>query len=447
MTEVEYFDYHIQRQQAANEPPNSSNALDLPPERSKEEVFEELREQSLQEGHYYEAFSEKYQWVGEKLIKIKRDYPYLGIKTASDYFDWLVERHNRNFRSSVNEPVPTDEEFWKAAYDYDPLGPNPNSDLYRMIASGRKGPLTLGKLYGETVLRLVPAVGVLPAVPLDFEPTFGFAATDGEAIYYPDGHPTEQMLSSINPGVSNAEHPMKYEQASVNLLHRQTPSPQQAYAPPSSKSVATPKVGPQQDDLLRRCLAIGWIYMQDPDGDWTKTGHVLVIDMDDRATRHRQPWLILAPDWPTDGEEPEDGTFTFHAEEDVDRGSKWLPGQFGPRFDFLPVRLGGHRQANPSDKGPGLVRAMEWYWDPVAQQEVCYTKDRLEYMRYDRKTKRYTYPDFSKMSFAGEQGLFGELQEPPTLEVEGNRIGLRARLDETSEVDGGRAIHAKKGFL
>lgn len=121
--------------------------------------------------------------------------------------------------------------------------------------------------------------------------------------------------------------------------------------------------------------------------------------------------------------------------------------QFGPRFNFLPVRLGGHRQAKPSDKGPGLVRAMEWYWDPVAQQEVCYTKDRLEYMRYDRKTKRYTYPDFSKMSFAGEQGLFGELQEPPTLEVEGNRIGLRARLDETSEVDGGCAIHAKKGFL
>ncbi|KAI4256567.1 MAG: hypothetical protein L6R42_006142, partial [Xanthoria sp. 1 TBL-2021] len=314
MTEDEYFDYHLQRQQAVNEPPNSSNALDLPPERSKEEVFEELREVSLQEGHYYQAFSEKFLWVGEKLIKIKRDYPYLGIKTATDYFEWLVERHNRNLLSSVssvNEPIPTDEEFWKAAYDYDPLGPNPNSDLYRMIASGRKGPLTLGKLYGETVLRLVPAVGVLPAVPLDFEPTFAFAATDGEAIYYPDGHPTEQMLSSINPGVSTAEHPMTYEQASgphpptspraspsaspqssprktrsdqqlkrcstelsdseVHLLHRRTPSPQQAYAPSSSKSVVTPTIGPQQDDKLRRCLAIGWIYMQDPDGDWSKT--------------------------------------------------------------------------------------------------------------------------------------------------------------------------------
>lgn len=368
MTEDEYFDYHIQRQQAANEPPSSSNALDLPPEPSKEELFEYLRELSLKEGFYYVCYNTKFNWVGEKLRELERDHPFLQSTTAWDFFDYLVQRHARNFRSPVNEPIPTDEEFWTAAYNYDPLGSNPNSDLYRMIASGRNGPLTLGKLYGETVLRLVPAVGVLPAVPLDFEPTFGFAATDGEAIYYPDGHPTEQMLSSISSGVSTVKHPMTYEQASgphpptspraspraspqpsprktrsdqqlkrrstelsdseVNLLHRRTPSPQQAYAPSSSKSVVTPTVGPQQDDKLRRCLAIGWIYMQDPDGDWTKTGHVLVIDMDDRATRHRQPWLILAPDWPTDGEEPEDGTFTFHAEEDVDRGSKYAAGVF-----------------------------------------------------------------------------------------------------------------------
>ncbi|KAL8771059.1 MAG: hypothetical protein Q9209_003478 [Squamulea sp. 1 TL-2023] len=195
--------------------------------------------------------------------------------------------------------------------------------------------------------------------------------------------------------------------------------------------------------------------MQNPEGEWNKTGHVLVIDMDDRAVRHRQPWLILASKWPTDGEETEEGSFTLQADEEVQRGDKSVAGvfpgddnrtpiccirpkhrikddhivmkHFGANFEFVPVRLGGHRQAKESQKGPGLARPMEWYWDPNAEQEVCYTKDGLEYMRYDRRTKQYTYPDLSRMSFAGEQGLFGELKEPPTLEVTGGFIPLNER--------------------
>ena len=38
-------------------------------------------------------------------------------------------------------------------------------------------------------------------------------------------------------------------------------------------------------------------------------------------------------------------------------------------------------------------------------------------MRYDRRANEYSFPDFSKMSFAGQQGLFGELEGHAALEV------------------------------
>lgn len=198
--------------------------------------------------------------------------------------------------------------------------------------------------------------------------------------------------------------------------------------------------------------------MEKSPGNWKRTGHVMVIDMDDRDIRQRQPWLILAPEWPTDGDEMPDGTFTNRADELVDRDDKCVAGVFpgdknrtticcirpqdpamdmsgqpvlqcfGPVFNFNPVRLGGHRESRPSDHGPRLIRMLEWYWDPVTERQVCFNKDVVVYMTYDTTTKEYTYPNFSKMSFAGEQGLFGEIQEPPSLEVEGHDIALSHRV-------------------
>ncbi|KAL9023081.1 MAG: hypothetical protein Q9180_008404, partial [Flavoplaca navasiana] len=84
----------------------------------------------------------------------------------------------------------------------------------------------------------------------------------------------------------------------------------------------------------------------------------------------------------------------------------------GDNFKFVPERLGGQYRIRKSRYGPGLAKIMEWYWDPKAEQEVCYTAQGLEYMRYDRKSKVYSFPDFSRLSFAGEEGLFGELEAP-----------------------------------
>ena len=58
---------------------------------------------------------------------------------------------------------------------------------------------------------------------------------------------------------------------------------------------------------------------------------------------------------------------------------------------------------------------MHWYWDPATEKEVCFYKDvNLEYMRYDRNSKSYTYPSMGILRglVAGEAGLFGVLAAP-----------------------------------
>jgi hypothetical protein len=205
--------------------------------------------------------------------------------------------------------------------------------------------------------------------------------------------------------------------------------------------------------------------MQETSRDiWTKTGHVLVMDMDDRKLRHRQPWFVLASEWPTDGEETQDGDFTFYAQKRVLRNNRGVYGvfpgdhnrtpicaiwpygrqpkkgevilkQFGENFKFEPARFRGHRCAKASRFGPSLARVMDWYWDPETKQEVCYTEAGLEYMRYDRAPGEYSFPDFSRIEIGGEQGLFGELEDVATLELDGplERRLTGLSLHETSQ--------------
>lgn len=141
--------------------------------------------------------------------------------------------------------------------------------------------ITLGKIYGHTTLKLYPTIGALPASSLDFASPLRFAATGSAAISYPDGHPSAETT-----------------------LFEEGPNP---------KKILTIHV--DKDDKLRQFAALGWIMQEDRNvkGAWRKTGHVLVMDMDDRNIRHRQPWMVLASEWPTDGEETPKGTFTIKA--------------------------------------------------------------------------------------------------------------------------------------
>ena len=302
-------------------------------------------------------------------------------------------------------PNLTEQDFWDAVYDFDPLAPDspPVTRLQQIMYSGQLKTLTLGKIYGRTTLKLIPCEGALPTTETQgWEPGLEYADTDCGAVSYSEGHPAACK-----------------DRETADMLE--------------GRSVAVRTIGDDEDETLRRFASLGYVIQESKyvKGAWMKTGHVLVIDMGLKRVRKRHPWFVLAHEWPTDGEETEDGNFEFHAKERVlfnDSGEAGVfPGdnnrtpicridamnktsnrpvirQFGSNFNFKPYRLGGLRPAKPSPYGPALVHVMEWHWDPEAERQVCYSKDGREYMRYDPQTHRYSYPDYSRMNFGEGNG-------------------------------------------
>ncbi|KAL8770274.1 MAG: hypothetical protein Q9209_003910 [Squamulea sp. 1 TL-2023] len=365
--------------------------------RNKEEVFEEIdalaSEARLEIGD--SAVDRK--WFKARIDERRSRYPFMAYVDFGHYLEWGMAKIVREVQAAEAVPKPTNADFWKAAYDYDPLGPNPPGDgsaLQKILTSGRMERIPIGRIYGRTLLKLLPVIGALPAPDNpDFEAPFDYAATDSVAISYQDGHLSEEELAS---------------------QRTELPSGAMTHTPATIKA--------KSDDILRRFAALGWVLQEAPNGEWNKTGHVLVIDMDDRDVRHRHPWLILASEWPTDGAETSEGGFTIYAEDEVDRDESAVLGVFpgdndrttifrikpragetnvpvierlGDAFDFVPDHPGGQsRTTIQSGNGPALADVMEWYWDPITEQEVCYTKHGFEYMRYDRKAKEYSYSDF-----------------------------------------------------
>ena len=274
-----------------------------------------------------------------------------------------------------------------------------------------KPPIPLGTLKGGAVLSLQAAFNTLPEIDHDFTPPCPYAPTDSVAIKYPDGHPSAETS------------PLSFSSLSLKT------------APPKTLAI---KVG--EDDKLRRVCALGWVARKDGN-QWRRTGHVLVMDMDDREIRHRQPWFILATSWPGYHDGTIDGDFYDYAAKSVlrndDQAAGVLPGgknrtpicmispldpkkskkpvlkQFGEDFEFEVVRFGGPRNVVPSRFGPALVEVMTWYWDPNLKQEVCYMRKGQEYMRFDRAKQEYSFPNFSDALVQGQEGLFGTITNEP----------------------------------
>ncbi|KAL8881733.1 MAG: hypothetical protein Q9198_001121, partial [Flavoplaca austrocitrina] len=285
---------------------------------TREEILARVHQETL-DNFIIAAPSYEYDaWVTRRFQEYEDELelPHLRNMTLEEFHLYNIRVRDIKIQAAIADSIPTEERFWQAAYDY------PESKLVDYLASGRVGPIRIGKLYGETMLKLLPSIGVLSAAPLDPEPSLDFAATDSGAICYPDGHSTKQILSSTAKASPLTSHQMASEQNSgltasgassgassraspktsvreiqpdqqirsrstelsdfeVNLLHKQTPSPQ-ADVPPSSQTDVYPTIGAQRNDKLRRCAALGWIIMEKSPGNWKRTGHVMVIDIDDR---------------------------------------------------------------------------------------------------------------------------------------------------------------------
>ena len=251
--------------------------------------------------------------------------------------------------------------------------------------------MPLGRVYGTHMLWLIPGNGALPkAEPDDPEPDLPYASTQCEAISYPDGYPSEGELQLKGaPG--------------------------------------------EDEEKLRRFIVLGWV-VQGDEKRCKKTGHALVVDLE--PGRDRNPWIVLAYHWPNDGEPSWTGECENYASETVERNSSYaegvLPGDrnrtpvgkiksldnsikrsvlrhFGQDFQFTIVRRGSARGYIRLPRGPGLAHVMSWYLDSKTKEEVCFTKESREYVRFNLETLKIPYCKRATESFTGEDGLHGTI--------------------------------------
>jgi len=215
--------------------------------------------------------------VEELFENARQTYPFMSDVTIIEYHRYFLRQGAQKKQEEIEQPKPTLEQFWNAAYNFDPLSTAAStvSDLQRILSRRNLESVPLGKYGGmnNARLELIPEIGALPTTDnVKGRISLHYEATDSGAISYPDGHLSE------------------FEESRFRI--RST-----------------------EDRKLRRFASLGWVIRVDGDC-WVRTGHVLVMDMD--VGRGRHPWFVLASEWPAEFEDV-DGGFTIYAEARVDR--------------------------------------------------------------------------------------------------------------------------------
>lgn len=319
------------------------------------------------------------------LQKHQRAHPNLQHSTIQDLAAVWLHQDAMEREHSLRYPIPTAEDLWSAvcAWSPDPLHASPRQKLHEifdLICSPRFAPVPLGKYRGEFMCALEPEVCLAPELD-SFVPMrqgFDFSGSNGDitrAIRYADGHPSEGPSDAIRTAV--------------------------------------------EDCTLRRFVSLGYILML-IDGNWTKTGHALVLDAD--YGRNCHPWLVLSAEWETDDENyvlehetefvrpPKKvarddaealgvlpghsnrttiARFTHWAGRKENEGPEKFVTHFGEDFSFDLSGVGELQGEVRSPWGPGLAQILNWWWDPIEKEEVCYTDAGIEYMRYNPLTREY----------------------------------------------------------
>ncbi len=251
--------------------------------------------------------------------------------------------------------------------------------------------IPLGRLWGQYRLGLVPDAamlyeGALQPVHFDRDSGLDLAEHGGLCVKYGEAHPSEGATRLISPG----------------------------------------------RPILRRFWGVGWIVIDRGGGWWQKTGHVLVIDLD---TPDREPWIILASSWETDEDEPLNRIPPEYVTEHDPYGFGVLPGDtkrttvgklkledqspqdqssqhrspqdpspqvpssqpptpllthFNPKCNLTLATHPGTETLR-TDSGPVLGEVMFWLKRHDGT-EVCFDKNRKEYLLRDPKTGEYAWP-------------------------------------------------------
>ncbi|KAL8685432.1 MAG: hypothetical protein Q9218_007765 [Villophora microphyllina] len=228
-----------------------------------EEFCDQLDSRVLADNELLDSPDTTTSFVETEIAKAKTKYAFMKNKSLQDYGLYSVTKTHKEEMEKVLAPKPTAQDYINAAYNFDPLITGiatGQTELVDLLTSGRLSLVPLGLLYGKYEIALFPDGGALE--------------WSGRQGY----HLTSYILARSCDG------------AVVDSTDR------------SSGEGAI---------KLRRYVGIGWIAIINKWGDWEKTGHVLVMDMD--WDRDHHPWIILAKQWPNeDPHDPEN--FLYYAQ-------------------------------------------------------------------------------------------------------------------------------------
>ena len=341
---------------------------------SRAEVFDSISDADLDlEG------AERFAYMERKIADANSRFAFMKNSTVQDYFDHRNWQQAERDRKWAMRPTPTLQQFWDAVYTYDPSAPLRNGGLIDLLLLERLDCVPLGKLNGVTKLSLKIDLCALNAsctevLGIKLPPVHGI-----KAVSYCESHPSE-----VVPKL---------------------------------------RVDTDIDKHVRRVKALGWVMEVTSSGHSLRTGHVLVIDMDDIANRQRHPWFLLAPEWLHEHEFDSDEGIIVRAEEFVEQGNfeceGILPGDsqrttvarlrsrqaemqnrpgpflkyFGVDFEFELTRFGASGESNRHDprylRGTWLPIVMTLHWNQKTLDEICFNEDGQEYFRFHRPTGRY----------------------------------------------------------
>ena len=185
-----------------------------------------------------------------------------------DYFEYTPKEYReieaKRDQAQLEARQTTAQEYLQAAYDFNPsaTGTDPNDTKLVQLTVTKCVPVVpIGRIYGETSVWLTVTPNPLrpSKIKASYFTNLPIAVTDAGAISYPDGHPSEADSEDSSKGV------------------------------------------------LSRFWPLGYLIYKHPDGDFVRTGHVLVMDME--PSRDHHPWIVLASEWADINGDGSDGMF------------------------------------------------------------------------------------------------------------------------------------------
>jgi len=124
--------------------------------RTREEIFSLIEVKDSKVKFQYKELEDlgaQFRWVEAEVNKYARDFPFMRGATVKDYYNYLdklVDAHiEKKQRHLLQGSQATPEEFWKTAYDFDPLGTGTlagDAHLTKLLSSERVPPIELGKV-------------------------------------------------------------------------------------------------------------------------------------------------------------------------------------------------------------------------------------------------------------------------------------------------------------